>query len=80
LKLTFDELLSNFAFNFNLRRYTMDIEYPPVAKKLFSMCTPEVLARLDAMPERTQAIIVGPVSYCYCSPHHRIPLIPRVEG
>ena len=29
LKLTYDELLSSFAFNFNLRRYTMRL-YPAV--------------------------------------------------
>ena len=35
-------------------------DHPAVAKKLFSMITPEVSARLDGMPpERTQAIIMG---------------------
>lgn len=30
-----------------------------VSKKLFSMCTAEVEARLDKMPERTQAVIMA---------------------
>jgi len=34
-------------------------DHPAVPKKLFSMCTPEVIARLDGMPGRTQAIIMG---------------------
>jgi nicotinamidase-related amidase len=33
--------------------------HPAIAKKLFSMCTPEVCERLDEMPERTQAVIMG---------------------
>lgn len=32
---------------------------PAVAKKLFSMCTSEVAARLDGMPERKQAVLMG---------------------
>jgi len=33
--------------------------HPAIAKKLFSMCTPEVLLRLDGMPARTQVVIMG---------------------
>jgi hypothetical protein len=68
LLVQYDEALSNFAFNFNLRRYAADAK----SREASLVLERDLLkTQQGSTSEELASTQVGTHGYCSCSPRHR---------